>query len=399
MEDEIMLKKNLLYLLGALMFILWANQSAQTQSTPEAPLKKRTCGDLWPVAQDNQWGYIDKTGRLIVPFKFDTAGHFSEGLAAVGIGEKTGYIDATGKFVIPPQSYSGYPFSEGMAIVVLGPFEQKDGRLLYKYGYINRSGNMTIQPREAESLKWLSYSYKALAFSEGLAAVEQKDKSGYMDKAGRQIIPPTYNDVQHFSEGLAAVLIEGKYGYIDRSGKMVIPPKFGSADPFSEGLAVVQIDSAGKKWGYIDKSGKLVINGQGFVLARRFSEGLAAVMGKDDKYGYIDKTGKFVIPPQFHRAGDFSEGLAAVNLVGKSWPGNLNYINQKGQIVITSMSTIPDRPDKIEHDLSYYRFCGGVATVGLGKNQNGPFYDLEGYINQEGKFIWPEVAASKKELR
>jgi hypothetical protein len=189
-DGVVMLKRNLVYLFGILMFILWAGRAGQTQSTPEIPLKKKTCEDLWPVEQNKKWGYIDKTGRLIIPFKFDSAGYFSEGLAAVGIGDETGYIDKTGKFVIPPQAYLGYPFSERLAIVVLGPFESKGGRLLYKYGYIDRSGNMVIQPREAESLKWLSYSYKALAFSEGLAAVEQKDKSGFMDKAGQQVIPP-----------------------------------------------------------------------------------------------------------------------------------------------------------------------------------------------------------------
>ena len=197
-----------------------------------------------------------------------------------------------------------------------------------------------------------------------------------------------------FPQGLAAVKLEGKYGYIDRSGQMVIPPQFASADPFSEGLAAVQLDSAGNKGGYIDKSGKMVISGQEFSMARRFSGGLAAAQGKNDKYGYIDKTGKFVIPPQFYRAGDFSDGLAAVEPAGKSWPGNLNYIDQKGQIVIKSMSTFPDLPDKVEFDLHNYRFCGGVATVGLGKAGDP---DAEGYINKEGKLIWPKATSSKPE--
>ncbi len=77
------------------------------------------------------------------------------------------------------------------------------------------------------------------------------------------------------------------------------------------------------------------------------------------------------------------------------WPGDLAYINQRGQIVIKSMSTVRDRPMKVEFDLSYYHFCGGVARVSLGKEDS----DAEGYINKEGKFIWPEVTPSKKELR
>ena len=118
-------------------------------------------------------------------------------------------------------------------------------------------------------------------------------------------------------------------------------------------------------------------------------------MGKNDQYGFIDKTGKFVIQPQFHRVGDFSEGLAAVRPVDASWPGDLAYINQKGEIVIKSMSTLPDRPMKAESDLHYYRFCGGVARVSLGNEEDS---DLEGYINREGKFIWSEVRRSKEDL-
>jgi hypothetical protein len=391
-----MLRKDLLYLLGALMFILWAGQPVQSQSTPEIPMKKRTCGDLWPVKQHKKWGYIDKMGRLIIPFKFDSAHDFSEGLAAVEIKEKCGYIDTTGKFVIPPRFISGFPFSEGLAVVLIRRIGQEGRTSFYKYGYIDKSGKVVIQPpQDPETLKWFSMAYKGLAFSEGLAYMEH-GKLGYIDKAGKPIIPPKYNDVQPFSEGLAVVRLEDKYGYIDRSGKMVIPPQFSYAGPFSEGLAPAYNGDHG---GYIDKSGKLVINGEEFVVARAFSEGLAAVRGKNDKYGFIDKTGKFVIQPQFYRVGDFSEGLAAVESVNAGWPGNLAYINQSGQIVIKSMSTVPDRPDRVEFDLHCYRFCGGVARVSLGKNQAGPFYDDEGYINKEGKFIWPEVTPSKKKLR
>ena len=383
-----MLKRNLLYLLGALMFILWAGQTVQTQSTPEIPLKKKTCGDLWPVEQHKKWGYIDKTGRVIIPYKYTYATNFSEGLAGVETkGGKFGYIDKTGKFVIPPRFYWGDPFSEGLAVAVIRHFDQKGNITFNKFGYIDRSGKMVIQPQDVVSAKWLSN------FSEGLTCLMQNDKYGFIDKAGRQVIPPRYDEAHLFSEGLAAVVIEGKFGYIDRSGKMVIPPQFEDVGPFCEGMA--HIESNGKQ-GYIDKSGKMVINGEEFVDARGFSEGLAAAKGKNDKYGYIDKTGKFVIQPQFHRVGDFSEGLAPVMPVKAIWPGDLAYINQKGQIVIKSMSTFPNSSMKAKFDLHDYRFCGGVAWVSQGKKADE---DATAYINQEGKFVWPEVAPSKKELR
>lgn len=159
-------------------------------------------------------------------------------------------------------------------------------------------------------------------------------------------------------------------------------------EPCRELWPVVQHD----KYGYIDKTGRLIIPFK-FGYASDFSEGLATVEFKDN-YGYIDKTGKFVIPPQFDRVGDFSEELAPVMPDRKAgWPGNLAYINKSGRIVIKSMSTFPNSPMKAEFDLHHYRFCGGVAQVNLGKKEDE---DAAGYINREGKFIWPKAAPSKK---
>ena len=52
------------------------------------------------------------------------------------------------------------------------------------------------------------------------------------------------------------VTINGKIGYINPAGKVVIPPQFQDAGRFEDGLAPVL---AGNTWGYIDKDGKLDI--------------------------------------------------------------------------------------------------------------------------------------------
>jgi hypothetical protein len=59
-------------------------------------------------------------------------------------------------------------------------------------------------------------------FSEGLTKVKKGGKYGFVDKTGKFIIEPPYQEAQIFSEGLAAVRLNGKVGY--KAGKFVIPP-------------------------------------------------------------------------------------------------------------------------------------------------------------------------------
>ncbi len=73
----------------------------------------------------------------------------------------------------------------------------------------------------------------------------------------------------------------------------------------AQGGELFIIKQAGKL-GYIDKAGKVVVEPQ-FDRAENFSEGLAAVRvgGRRGTCGYIDKTGKFAINPQFDDARAF----------------------------------------------------------------------------------------------
>ena len=286
----------------------------------------------------SQWGYINKTGKIVIGLQFDEADSFSEGLARVVFDGKSGYINKTGKMVIRPQFDEANSFSEGLAVVNIGGSyqEKKDSAATKprifgggKWGYINKTGKMVIKPQ---------FDY-AKDFSDGLASVVIGDNEtgGYVDKRGKLVIKlenAKSRQTWSFSEGLAVVDDNGgfcgavpencSYHYINKSGKIVIEKspdnqKFNSARSFSEGLAMVTVgyaeSDAGSlifygENGYIDKTGKMVIKPQ-FADAESFSEGLAGV-SKDRKVGYIDKTGKMVIKPQFDNAESFSEGLAVV---------------------------------------------------------------------------------------
>jgi len=333
-----------------------ASASATLQETPpptqsaESKSGATDVGLLYPVVEHGKWGYMDKSGKMVIPpqyydaypfnegmarvqpwstlskairvcfidksgkwlgnFKvYSNAQDFSEGLALVIVpGERGfGYIDATGNMAIPQDDSheAGGQFHEGLAAIKQGG----------KWGYIDKSGKMVIAPQFNEALR----------FSEGLASVKSGDKWGFIDKSGKMAVAPQYEMAYQHEEGLAAVKQGGKWGFIDNTGKMVIPARFQDAYGFSEGLVDVKDEG---RWGFIDKSGKMVITAKYDAVHAHF-EGLAGVK-QGGKWGYIDKTGTMVISPQFDEAGRFSEGLAEVK-VGKKW----GYIDKTGKYVWT----------------------------------------------------------------
>lgn len=337
--------------------------------------KKKEEIKLFPVKINGKFGYINNKGKIVIPPKFTYASSFSEGLAVVDYDK---FIDTSGKVVM--DFFDGttgspvvFPFSEGMARMV-------GGCIVAIWGYIDKKGNRVIS---------LPSDVMCYDFSESLARVERmrSNKWGYINREGKFVIEPKFDDAGDFSEGLARVSlggimawpqgetgrIMGNWGYINKKGEWVIPPQFDYALDFSEGLAAVGFGGIldkhkifiNSRKGYINKKGKFVIPPQ-YEDARNFSEGLAGVK-IDGKWGYINKKGKLVIKPQFVEVSEFSEGLARVRC--DDWVyGKWGYINKKGKLVI-----------KPQFD-GAGDFCSGLAKVRVGSK--------EGYIDKKGKFIW-----------
>ena len=63
--------------------------------------KKSNDISLYKVCHKGKWGYIDKTGREVIPCKYDDAFNFCEDLAKVKKSGKYGFIDKTGREVVP----------------------------------------------------------------------------------------------------------------------------------------------------------------------------------------------------------------------------------------------------------------------------------------------------------
>lgn len=341
--------------------------SSIPRTTSTAPAAGDAEAVLYPVRYNGKWGYIDRSGTVVVEPQFDEAYAFSEGLGRFGVDQETvgkfGFIDATGAIVIAPRFSWASDFCEGlsMARAVAGG----------KCGYIDRTGAWAIEPRFAN----------AGEMHDGLASVQREldDLCGYIDKTGTFVIEPVSREALAFSENLAVVAAPQQpgarilYGYIDKTGAWAIQPRFYEASRFSEGLALVSYPSQdGEEVGYIDSSGNVVFTVQlpqvepASAADFSFSEGLAAWVGGDGHWGFIDKTGSFAIAPEFDQVTAFTEGVAAVcvDLQKDTW----GYIDAGGGWAI-------------EPQFHHARpFSHGLALVVIG--------DKQAYIDHSGAVVW-----------
>jgi len=100
---------------------------------------------------------------------------------------------------------------------------------------------------------------------------------------------------------------EGKWGYVNRQGRVVVPPRFDEAGDLFCRLAKVRV---GDLWGYISESGDLEIPAQ-FDSAADFKDDRAAV-GVNERFGVIDTRGHLVVNLQFDAIKPYFGGRAAV---------------------------------------------------------------------------------------
>lgn len=338
---------------------------------------------LFPGVGVHKWGFIDKTGKVVIPATFDDVArdtyggfiwpsrrpfhNFSEGLCAVRIGPKWGFIDKTGKLVIPAKFDTAGAFCEGLACV-------REGK---KLGYVNKTGAYVIPLQfdwpniedhtDTPDLDFSKEIISKYEFGDGLAPASIGGKWGYIDKQGKFVVQPRYMECTPFLNGIGSSHNVGGLVLFDNTGKVISDLK-GTVHSYAEDVSIKMVSpitDIQHRFVYVNKQGEQVIPTE-FADAREFSEGLACVApipfaaNENQAYGYIDHTGKLVIPAGFYVSGNnmasaFIDGRAIVTKMETDAMGN-NHMNH-GVIDKTGRWVVPPKYNSI----SAYR--EGVARV------------------------------------
>lgn len=337
------------------------------------------------VYKNGKYGFADKTGKLVIPYKYYSVDYFSDGLARIHVDKdgyrKNGYINTVGKEVVPPIYDFVNPLKNGMGRIINEKVDP-DGWLRPKLGYVDKTGKVIKEPIYDEVTE----------FNEGLALVKKDGKVSIIDMTGKIIstINKNYYGIGQFSEGLAGVSILvdkdkyiTKYGFIDKTGKEIIPPKYDYIElengyqSFNNGFSIVGNFEEGK--GIIDKTGKVIVP-LIYDVVRVFREGLA-VVGKDGKSGFVNESGKLVIPLIYDYASNFKEGFAEVRKNGKG-----GIIDKSGKVIMPITYEIAKYNN--EGVFLYSTHTKRVIFGGEEMEWSGGLY---GIADKTGKVITPEI--------
>lgn len=372
--------------------------------TPSVQAADKSSPLLIPAYKNGKGGYINYSGKFVIPPSFDYVADFSENLATIGMRTNHsdisyGVIDNKGRVVVKPIYTGVSEFSEGIAYVNTGIGRNR------KMGYITKTGKVLIPPsskyyganlfkngfgilhdglgncryvdRNGKMSQWFVScgEFDKLGTARAAIGTEKDRKYGVINSSWKFVIQPQYKTFREYDEnGLAYVSKGIDYrGFIDRSGKVVIEfskDDIFPHDGFREGLLPYR--KLGQPlFGYIDINKNYVLQPT-FQAADLFHNGLAIIQESDGKhywqYGVIDKQGNVIIKPEkFIELFPFSEGLA----VAKSKEnGKYGYTNLKGEFVIPPQFGGYCEP-----------FKNGLAIVSM--DLNGPW----GLINQNGQWV------------
>lgn len=330
--------------------------------------------ELLPVCVSGRWGYVDRDGTEVIPFRYHLARPFHMDLAAVLVEGSWHYIDPTGAQAFVGTFARAHDFIEGRAAVALDSDQ-------VRWGFLDREGAWV-----GGEAQWTEVG----DYSEGMAAVFDGKAGGYLNLAGELVIREALilGLPSSFHQGLAAydfvqfglsatnssyaraIRTDGKEVFrVD--GKLVrIPGAFAHQEvgrddhyrileddgrprrdewftavamPREVGPLAVQLERPGRekerddhgdgdggsvgdggndwedgaepgRWAYLKTDGSLTQPAE-LSEAFAFHGGLAAARRQGSgRYGYLDTQGNWVIDADFSYAGDFEGEVALVKI-------------------------------------------------------------------------------------
>ncbi|NLB54957.1 MAG: WG repeat-containing protein [Lentisphaerae bacterium] len=388
----------------------------------------------WVIfSEGGKSGYLDRTGKVAIPARYDFAGSFTEDMAAVringrdrlirrdgsyvcgadyefvksssmnrclfwvGINGQIGLAEESGKLIsdfLFDEFYDGYRVWQGLAFV------RKTGGL---WTLLDKKGERLTPPAFIEFEKILGWD------EIGYMRVTGEGGVGLVDMRGRFQAPCEFDDVVPFVIGKVFVKKNHKWGLIDEDHVFLLEPQFNSVSTLSGQFAIVNVyepiesDALGVgnyKWNIVSGEGKLLFP---FQKGRAWHSGAhndpvtIGVGQTRDLFNVWQQ--EYVLPVIYDKIESWGDGLLAV------WKGEyVGLVTVEGKWLVTHELMIVGLPAKLCNKFGVIKACTGMGLIsdrgeillpcefeeiGLLSENLVPAKDdgLWGYVNLEGKWL------------
>jgi len=324
------------------------------------------------VMGNNQWGLLDEQGREVVPLQYERIEPFQGQLATVKQERKHGAINKAGKLIIPIAFDAANPLRDAdnkltNFVLVYNYYpltaeQQKATRQSYQqlYGLYDAAGKL-LAPVKYTSIR---------SIGNGLVRLSLDNKHTYLNEKGETLIADVSYRAEKLQDGVAVVVDEAKkYGYMDKAGKLIIPLQYDFAADFNQGYAVVKSKD---KTGLIDKQNKVVVPFE-YDAIKAYPEDGVIVAEKGATMGALNLKGDQLLAFENRQVQyeHFSKHFILIQQKEGSSSKSISYALMDKQQQLTVVQDVVIRDLKTE----------GLLKVAKG--------NLVGFINGKGKEVIP----------
>lgn len=229
---------------------------------------------LIPFRKGKMWGYVNKKKEIIIPFQYELAFKFLDGIAIVMKDDRYGLIDKSNRQItnFKYTSIERYDFDEIILVEIgdkYGLLDKKGQELIpciYNYierlkddrnNIINNHFYVTLNGKSGlisiGRKKWKKmFSFECqniLKFNDSLILVQKEGKLGLFTMQGKEFLPCIYKKIKNLNEGYVGILKNELWGIINMEKEVVQDYQYIDIKPFKDGIAYL---SSKKERGYVD---------------------------------------------------------------------------------------------------------------------------------------------------
>ncbi|WP_317501127.1 WG repeat-containing protein [Flavobacterium sp. DG1-102-2] len=254
-------------------------------------------------------GYIDKSGKILIPFIYDDVYNACDSkLVVVGINNKKGAVDFSNNVKIPIEYNYITDANKDMYIVeknkryavfdvegkAITGFDFTDMERYYDGAayVVLPDKSVTMIGLDGKQLFTALKGYNLDIYKSGIAKIRNTKTGlyGFIDKSGNFIIPCDYKDAE-YGEELVTLKKGSKWGLYTRGHKAITALRYEYIFPTEHNLYVVK----DKNWGIIDASGNEIIPAI-YKHIELHEKKYFITENNDGKYGIFNLSGKNTIP-------------------------------------------------------------------------------------------------------